>query len=54
LQDDHLRIYGRDYGKQLRNSGFNVSEINMVEKIGLTEAKKMALPLEEIIYLCKK
>jgi hypothetical protein len=31
-----------------------VEEINMVEKIGLSEAKKMALPLEEIIYLCKK
>ena len=54
LQDDHLRIYGRDYGKQLRNSGFIVKEINMVENIGLAESKKMALPLEEIIYLCKK
>jgi hypothetical protein len=54
LQDDHLRIYGRDYGDQLKSSGFNVEEVSMVEKIGLIEAKKMALPLEEIIYLCKK
>ena len=54
LQDDHLRIYGRDYGDQLKSSGFKVENVNLVDKIGLTEAKKMALPLEEIIYLCKK
>lgn len=54
LQDDHLRIYGRDYGNQLAKSGFNVKEINMITKIGLIKAKEMALPLEEIIYFCKK
>jgi hypothetical protein len=54
LQDDHLRIYGRDYGDQLKSSGFKVEEVNTFDIVGLTEAKKMALPLEEIIYLCKK
>lgn len=54
LQDDHLRIYGRDYGTQLEKSGFQVSPIHLIEKIGIEESKKMALPLGEIIYLCRK
>lgn len=54
LQDDHLRIYGRDYGKVLQNSGFQVHEVNMISKLGITESQKMALPMEEIIYQCTK
>lgn len=54
LQDDHVRIYGRDYGKQLEKSGFQVIPLNMIEKIGLENSQKMSLPLEEIIYLCRK
>jgi SAM-dependent methyltransferase len=54
LQDDHLRIYGRDFGKQLENSGFTVIPVNMIEKLGTSESIRMALPLEEIIYQCKK
>jgi len=54
LQDDHLRIYGRDYGNQLEKSGFTVINYQMVDKIGLEASKKMCLPLEETIYLCKK
>ncbi len=54
LQNDHLRIYGSDFGKQLENSGFTVIPYNMIEKLGKTESIRMALPLEEIIYMCKK
>lgn len=54
LQDDHLRIYGRDYGDQLAKSGFTVIPYQMVEKIGLEASQRMCLPLEETIYLCKK
>ncbi len=54
LQDDHLRIYGRDYGKVLQNSGFKVDEVNLIQKLGMPESKRMALPLEEIIYKCTK
>lgn len=54
LQDDHVRIYGRDYGKQLEKSGFTITEVNMIEKIGVEESKKMGLPLDEIIYLATK
>ena len=34
LQDDHLRIYGRDFGLQLEKSGFTVVPVNMIEKLG--------------------
>jgi SAM-dependent methyltransferase len=54
LQDDHLRIYGRDFGKQLEKSGFTVVPVNIIEKLGTTESNRMSLPLEEIIYMCKK
>jgi SAM-dependent methyltransferase len=54
LQDDHLRIYGRDYGSQLEKSGFTIKEVNMIEKLGLIESKEMGLPLNEIIYLATK
>lgn len=54
LQDDHLRIYGRDYGHQLSLSGFNVEEVNVISDLGILKAKKMSLPLEEIIFLCRK
>ena len=54
LQDDHLRIYGRDFGTQLSKSGWKVEEVNLIDKLGLTASKKMALPLSEIIYKCTK
>jgi hypothetical protein len=49
-----LRIYGRDYGTQLEKSGFKVESVNLIEKLGLSESTRMALPLEEIIYVCRK
>jgi SAM-dependent methyltransferase len=54
LQDDHLRIYGRDFGLQLEKSGFTVNAVNMIVKLGVNESSRMALPMEEIIYQCKK
>jgi SAM-dependent methyltransferase len=54
LQDDHLRIYGRDYGDQLKKSGITIKEVNMIEKLGLIKSTEMGLPLNEIIYLATK
>jgi hypothetical protein len=39
---------------QLEKSGFIVESVNLIEKLGLPESKRMALPLEEIIYVCRK
>ncbi|HBS85823.1 MAG: SAM-dependent methyltransferase [Bacteroidetes bacterium GWF2_38_335] len=53
-QDDHLRLYGKDYGKILASAGFDVVEDDFVKKMDPALAEKYALPLNEIIYLCKK
>ncbi|MFD1818954.1 Methyltransferase domain-containing protein [Pseudarcicella hirudinis] len=54
LQDDHVRIFGRDYGQRLQKGGFHVTEDKFVMEMLLAEADRYALPKEEIIYFCEK
>jgi SAM-dependent methyltransferase len=53
-QSDHLRIYGRDYGKKLSAAGFEVLADQFVKNLPDEVRKKHALPIDEIIYFCKK
>ena len=53
-QNDHLRLYGRDYGKKLSSVGFNVVESNFVNNLDPKLVERYALPKGEIIYWCKK
>lgn len=53
-QSDHLRMYGRDYGKRLSNAGFNVVADDFINRIDPALIKKYALPEGEIIYRCIK
>lgn len=53
-QSDHLRLYGKDYGKVLANAGFTVEEVGLINELPMELVIKYALPKEEIIYLCKK
>lgn len=53
-QDDHVRLYGLDYGNLLRSAGFEVKEDKFVEEMDLSLAKRYALPIGEIIYFCQK
>lgn len=53
-QRDHLRLYGKDYPKRLRNAGFIVSEDDFVRTLHKDIVTRFALPSEEVIYLCKK
>lgn len=53
-QEDHVRIYGRDYADRLRQGGFDVVEDDLVKSLTKDEVKKFALPEEESICLCKK
>jgi len=53
-QDDHVRLYGKDYGKRLQSAGFDVDEVHYAEELGEEKVKKYALPPKEIIYLAKK
>ena len=53
-QDDHLRLYGLDYGSILSEAGFEVVEDAFVKELDPKLVERYALPKDEIIYLCKK
>ena len=53
-QDDHLRLYGLDYGNILAEAGFEVVEDAFVKELDPKLVERYALPKDEIIYLCKK
>ncbi len=54
LQSDHLRLFGRDYGRELSRGGFTVKEDTFVMDLPSDLARRYALPMEEIVYLCQK
>lgn len=54
LQSDHLRLFGQNYGDELRTAGFNVIEDKYVMELPIEIAERYALPKEEIVYLCTK
>ncbi len=53
-QEDHLRMYGTDYGRRLEKGGFDVQEDDFVKQITHEKVLRYALPQNEIIYVCKK
>lgn len=53
-QDDHVRLYGKDYPERLRSAGFKVTEDRFIEELGPELIKKYALPANETIYFCEK
>ena len=54
-QDDHLRLFGRDYGQRLQKGGFEVIEDRFVmDELTPEDVKRHALPSNEVIYFCKK
>ncbi|NIJ54037.1 class I SAM-dependent methyltransferase [Dyadobacter arcticus] len=55
LQNDHLRLFGKNYGAELEKGGFNVLEDRFVmDELSAAEVKKYSLPGEEIVYFCRK
>ncbi|MHC1703598.1 MAG: class I SAM-dependent methyltransferase [Tenuifilaceae bacterium] len=53
-QRDHLRLYGKDYAKRLREVGFDVTEDNYVQTLPSDLVERYALPKDEILYICRK
>lgn len=53
-QDDHVRLYGKDYASRLRSGGFEVDENDYVNSLTAEIQRRHALPKDEIIFLCKK
>lgn len=54
LQNDHLRIFGQDYGRELEKGGFKVIEDKFVMEMSQDLVQKYGLPKEEIVYFCLK
>lgn len=53
-QDDHVRLYGKDYVDRLRQGGFDAKEDWYVKEMPAEEAKRYALPTDEPIFFCQK
>jgi SAM-dependent methyltransferase len=49
-QEDHVRIYGRDYYKRLEQAGFTVKKDNFVQALPNDKVKRYGLMKNEIIY----
>jgi SAM-dependent methyltransferase len=55
LQNDHLRLFGRDYGRELEKGGFQVTEDRFVmDELTKQEVARYSLPSQEIVYFCQK
>ena len=53
-QDDHVRLFGLDYGKRLEKAGFKVTESDFINELDPKLIQRYALPKGEIIYFCEK
>lgn len=53
-QDDHVRLYGKDYPDRLQSVGFHVIEEKLVMEMENSEVERYALPKGEIIYRVAK
>ncbi|MDP2362954.1 MAG: methyltransferase domain-containing protein [Ignavibacteria bacterium] len=53
-QEDHVRIYGRDYTTRLEESGFVVKEDDFINNLTQFEKEKYLLNSSEVIYFCTK
>lgn len=51
-QNDHVRLYGRDYGKKLEAAGFKVEYNEMAKTADANDRYRLAK--EEILYVCRK
>ena len=53
-QDDHLRVYGRDYIERLREAGFHVTPDTFIQQLSNKMIDKFGLIKEEILFICRK
>jgi hypothetical protein len=54
LQNDHFRLYGRDYADRLKTAGFDVEENMLVKTLSADLVKRYALPENEVLYIARK
>jgi hypothetical protein len=50
-----LRLFGRNYGRELEKGGFKVTEDRFVmDELSKADVQRYSLPGEEIVYFCQK
>lgn len=53
-QEDHVRVYGRDYEERLRRTGFYVEVLHLQDSLGPGQTDYYRLDPDECVYLCGK
>lgn len=53
-QNDHVRLYGRDYPQRLVRAGFKVTEDDYVMKLDEEKVFRFGLSRSEYLYYCEK
>ncbi|MFO7166542.1 MAG: methyltransferase domain-containing protein [Chloroflexota bacterium] len=53
-QDDHVRVYGRDYKDRLEAAGFTVTLDDFAQTCSEETARRYGIRRDEIIYRCTK
>lgn len=53
-QDDHVRVYGRDYAERLRTAGFEVRPVAPSEFLTVDEMETTRVDPMEDVYFCRK
>ena len=53
-QEDHVRIYGRDYVERLVNAGFMVNVVDYHAELDAETIKRYCLSKKEDIFICRK
>ena len=53
-QYDHVRLYGLDYFKRLKNIGFDVNQVKYALNFNEKEILKYSIEKDEVIPICKK
>jgi len=53
-QEDHMRIYGRDYKARLESAGFSVTVDGYVRELDEAAVQTYGLNVKEDVYVCRK
>ena len=53
-QEDHVRIYGRDYQDRLEEAGFEVTIDSYTGDMADAKRNRYGLMADEDVFLCKK
>ncbi len=53
-QDDHVRLYGKDYTQRLQEAGFQAQEVWLTRELGAAEVARYALPQNEPVFFVRK